>query len=776
MALRWVLLLPLLLQGQEETPPERVIDPAKEVVILVNENVPESVSIGEYYASRRGIPSSNICKVRTTPNEICDWAQLRKEILAPLKAFLEDKPDVLFIVPTWGIPVKTREENPKNDGQGGPDGPLGTFVIGRDYACVDREIELLRVEHDLDGWFASKVFAIERRIIREDGIYIVSRLDGPNAEAARGLVDLALYGEAYGIEGKALLDTRGLTGSSDGYAGVDQEMKQIGPVFERGGVEFDHDDKAEVVDLGTREHQGHYWGWYTGNIECSKAGWRFRPGAVGAHLHSFSAEQFRRTNQTWTGPLVHHGITGTCGTVYEPLASGFPYGQVFFARFLDGYSFGESMTIATRFTSWMAVYAGDPLYTPYAPGWKERQEKNREVARAAYKTISAALDAGDPAKAMEIAKQVEAIGVPYAGVEDTSFVVREAKSRAAFPDRKAKGTVAELRQAILAAGAATDAKQGLALARKAADQSPASADAALLLARWAAEAGAGREALESAETAEKVVPGYDALFWKGRALMLLKRPKEALAAFDAALAAKFSLPALRGAGEALVELKRYKEVIERLEAVVKRNPEEREVAVELGRALVAVREWKRAVEVLDAALKDLPILWSDLKPWAGCADLLASALRSEGIEKERPLELSQAVRDILANRARPTPPPVAAKIATAVDEAWLGDKLNDFPVYDDRSPGFPKVRLGNRSPGDVQVYIHGPVSTQLALKPFSGKDPKPLELDLPPGVYRIAVVITEKGSKPKKLFREVRLMPGTIIAVAFDAAHQFYKP
>src|SRR5688572_16848310 len=165
MTARFALIAFLAVALQEQEPSEeKAVDPAKDVVILVNESVPESASIGEYYASRRGIPKSNICRVRTTPNEICDWPELRKDVLEPLKKFLEDKPSVLYIVPVWGIPVKTREENPNNDGKGGPGGPVTTFVEGRDYACVDREIELLKTQHDLDGWFASKVFRVERRI------------------------------------------------------------------------------------------------------------------------------------------------------------------------------------------------------------------------------------------------------------------------------------------------------------------------------------------------------------------------------------------------------------------------------------------------------------------------------------------------------------------------------------------------------------------------------------------------------------------------------------
>jgi len=778
MVIRRALVCLLLLVPQDSSDAiERSVDVKKEVVILVNETIPESVSIGEYYASKRGIPREQICRVRTVGQEICTWPQLRTDILIPLRSFLETKPDVLYIVPTYGVPLKTAEEKPENDGKGGPEGPITSMVTGRDYCCVDRELELLKIDHEIEGWFASKVFKAEKRLTKEEGIYIVSRLDGPTAEEARRLVDLALYGEAYGIEGKSLLDTRGMTKAGEGYADIDLEMKGIAPIFEKHEIPFDHDDKEDVVDLATREDAAHYWGWYTGNMVCSKDAFRFRPGAVGAHLHSFSAIVLRKKAQNWTGPLVHHGITGTCGTVYEPLAAGFPYGTIFFDRFLQGYTFGESMSMATAFTSWMAVYVGDPLYAPYASGMKARQTKNRETAKTAYKSISAALDAGDSAKALELAREVDAIGIAYAGAEDSSFLAREAKSRAAFPDRKAKGPVAELRKAVEAAAAATEAKQGVALARKAVELSPASCDANRLLARWSAELGSSREALAAAEIVEKVDPGFESFYWKGRAQLLMKRPKEALASFDAALAIKFDLETLRRAGEALVEMKQYKEAIDRLEVVVKAQPEELELAVELGKALLAMKEWRRAVEALREALKDLPVVWNDVRSWADCCELQAVALAAEGIDKDKSKELAQVARDLKSGRVRATNAASAAKIGTAVDEASDATLINEMPVFEERSGGLPRLRLSNRSPGDMQVYLSGPISLSVTLPRYPGKgSEKVTEVELAPGIYRIAVVVTEKGNKPHKLKKDQRVEPGVVLGLGVDDQLKVYKP
>lgn len=748
------------------------------VVVLVNESVPESVSIGEYYAKRRGIPADRICRIRTVADEACSWAECRTNILGPLKTFLGSRPDVLYVVPVYGVPVKTTEENAADDAQGA-EGPM-QFVAGRDYACIDREIELLKVDHELPGWLPSKTFKEDRPLTTEDGIYIVSRLDGPSPEAARGLVDLALYGEAYGIEGTCLLDTRGLP-ATDGYGGIDVEMKNIAQVYEKNGLAFTHDDQPDVVDLATRTGQAHYWGWYTGHVICSRDEWRFARGAVGAHLHSFSAAELRRKDRTWTGPLVHHGIAGTCGTVYEPLASGFPYGTIFLDRFFKGRNFGESMQMANMFTSWMAVFVGDPLYAPYAPGMKERQERNRNLAREAYKSIAAALDGGEPAKAEAAAKEVDAIGVPYAGAEDCSFLIRETRARAAFPDRKAAGKVADLRKAVDAARAAMesgDPKKGLAEAKRALDLSPVNVDANLILARCSIGSGGARAALDALEIVEKVEPGFEPLALRGRALRALNRPKEALAAFEAALALRFDIDCTREIGGILLDQKKYAEAIQRLEGAYRIRPADREIAGDLGRAHIAVKDWKRAVEVLGNAVQDLPRAWSDLKEFTSCNELLLAALKGEGRDKERIAALSGQVRDLKSGRVKPTPRSQAAAVDDRVDEA-MGDPsgvaLGELPFFGETTDGLPRIRLSNASPAEITFLVSGPVSFTRTLKGSAKGNDKGVELDIVPGVYRIAAVILHQGKRSLHR-REQRIDVGRFPAFSFDAAFKLALP
>ena len=182
--MQFILLLALL-QGAD--PVERSVDPKTQVVILVNEDVPESVEVGEYYAKRRGIPAKQICRVKTATTETISWPDFRTQILEPLKEFLKKRPSVLYVIPVYGVPVKTSEENPKDDKRRDRD-RTERIVTNRDYACIDREIELIRQDHEINGWIDSKTFKEDRHFSVLDKIFIVCRLDGPSPDKVKAMI------------------------------------------------------------------------------------------------------------------------------------------------------------------------------------------------------------------------------------------------------------------------------------------------------------------------------------------------------------------------------------------------------------------------------------------------------------------------------------------------------------------------------------------------------------------------------------------------------------
>ncbi|MBI3097119.1 MAG: TIGR03790 family protein [Planctomycetes bacterium] len=750
---------------------DRQVDPARQVVIVVNEAAPGSVEIGDHYARRRGIPTTQVCRLSTSTGEVVPWPECREKILQPLREFLKSRPNALYVVPVYGVPVKTSEEKPENDGKG--EDPYTQCVVGRDFACIDREIELLNQEHDLEGWIASPQFSVDRHLTPEDRVYIVSRLDGPTPESVHALIENAIYGETYGIEGTCLLDTRGL--KEGGHASIDIEMRGIEEVYRRYEFTFRHDQEAAVVRLGTIPNLAHYWGWYTGDVIADPA-FRFNRGAVGSHLHSFAAAVLRSADRTWTGPLVAHGITGTCGTVYEPLSDGFPFGTIFLDRFFKGYTFGEAMQMSNKFTSWMAVFVGDPLYAPYAKGMKDRQTANRLLAMEAAKNLEGLLDAGDLEAARKTGQELEALPIAYDGAADVGWLAREIRARG-LSKKAATGTVAALRAAIGEAGGAPAPDKALAAARKGLVLSEMNFECNLIAGRVLAGQGKSKEAAEALRRATAVEPSHaEAQRVLGAAYLALKQDVEALKAYEAAEAAGDSGSA-RALGEILLRLKKYAEAEQRLVEALARHPEDRGLLLLRVQCLAALKRQAEAVPALEAAVRRAPADPADAAPYAACWQRLLDALQSAG--KRDAIDPCRKVVNSLAARSKSS---LSGARAEAVNrEIEEGRKrqgageLGAPLALDPPAPGLPVLHLANRSMFDLEIQVSGPLVWSGKLTHLKGQTkPEVLTLPLYPGKYRI-LVTARRDKVMTTLFREAEFTLDREYGLGLDAELKVYR-
>lgn len=723
--MNWILALTLLLQER------------KDVVVVVNTNVPASIEIGEYYCAKRGIPRSQICRVTTGSGEVIPWPEFRKTILEPLREFLKSRPEVLYVVPVYGVPVKTSEEKPENDGKG--EDTLSKCVTGRDFACIDREIELLKQEHELDGWIPSKTFRAERHITLDDQIYVVCRLDGPTPESAKALVDNALYGEAFGIEGTSFLDTRGM--KEDGsYGSIDCEMKLIAEVYKKHGIEFKHDDEGPVVKLAAS--MAHYWGWYTGDAMIDPS-FRFHRGAVGAHLHSFSAGVLRSKTQTWTGPLVEHGITGTCGTVYEPLSVGFPYGTTFLDRFFQGYTFGESMQMANMYTSWMAVFVGDPLYAPYAPGMKEAQAARRKLSKDGPAQLEALLDKNDLDAADKLAAELAAIPE----VAGLPFLLREAKARR---KKAGAGTLKELRAQI----AASAWKKGLAI-------SEWNFECNLGLGKSLVAEGSARAGADALLKALEIEPkSSGALHALGLAYLALKQPEDAAKSFRAAMDVDGHAPSARELGELLFKQRKYDEALQLLETAAP----DAELTILIAKCHLEMKAPAKAVAALEKAVATPIDSPDDVDVYGQCWELLLKANKAAGNA-----EKADVCAKMLAGFAARKGAAKAKGLQKIVEDAKpKAAALGDLKTYDDKFVGLPTLYLANGSAWEVEVYVLGPQEWTTKLRGVSGSTkPKTTALPAYPGKYRI-LVIAKKGKEVKSFYRDQEFEANRNYALAFD--------
>jgi len=111
-----------------------------------------------------------------------------------------------------------------------------------------------------------------------------------------------------------------------------------------------------------------YYGWYADGVSgpFTQPEFRFKPGAIAVHLHSFSASTLHDPKLNWVAPLLMKGAAASLGNVYEPYLQLTTNLDVLNDRLLHGFTLAESASMATQALSWMTVVVGDPLYRPYA--------------------------------------------------------------------------------------------------------------------------------------------------------------------------------------------------------------------------------------------------------------------------------------------------------------------------------------------------------------------------------------------------------------------------
>jgi uncharacterized protein (TIGR03790 family) len=332
---------------------------------------------------QRGIPAANLVLLDAPEAPDISWTEfvdrvfnpLRRQLTAAgwLKGLVTDQLDaegrlryvfyghqIAFLVTCYGIPIRIVNDPARL--ARATSRPRPEFNTNQ--AAVDSELALLAtldtptagpVNNPLYGRLDPDDF-IRGQIVR------VARLDGPSAAAARGLVDSALAGEAHGLQGRAYLDFSGKDPLGDQWlAGDGQLLRQLG---------FDVSENHVPALIGWSERfdaPALYFGWWSWELSgpISDPDFRFPPGAIAIHIHSFSAEMIRDGTHRWVGPLVNRGVAATVGNVFEPYLQLTHNPQMFLDALVHGLTTGEAAFYSLPALSWQGVFIGDPLYRPF---------------------------------------------------------------------------------------------------------------------------------------------------------------------------------------------------------------------------------------------------------------------------------------------------------------------------------------------------------------------------------------------------------------------------
>jgi len=449
-----VLLSALLLIAGMTIHASTAVEDASATFVIYNVNDSEAKGLADFYCEARGISPQRKIPINAPTREEISREEYDEQIATPVRKELirrgvwfvtldmMNRPilyasSLRYAVLIRGLPLKISQcKVYPGDAKNQPD-PYG----GCNAASVDSELSVLGLfTPQISGTLNNPLYRDSTSANDGDtqqtpplGMLLVSRLDAPTAAAVRNMVKAGIKAEREGLWGWGYIDLRSL--SAEGYARGDQWIREAGQAMRRNGIPVLSEDLPDTLQAGFPvTDAAAYYGWHAEHIDGPFAdpSFRFIPGAVAVHLHSFSATTLRDAKKGWTGPLLEHGASASLGNVFEPYLPFTTNLGVFASTLLSGRNLAESYYAAQPVLSWMSVCVGDPLYRPYGDFYDHQSslEQNRWVdyrgiilshhgdilasaadlkSRAAEKKESlylealgaAQLDAGDPVHAEE---------------------------------------------------------------------------------------------------------------------------------------------------------------------------------------------------------------------------------------------------------------------------------------------------------------------------------------------------------------------------------------
>ncbi|HPA19807.1 MAG TPA: TIGR03790 family protein [Verrucomicrobiae bacterium] len=356
------------------------------LLVVYNESLPASQEVARYYCAGRGIPPERMLGIRCPAVEEISREEFERSVRDPIdaqfvgkgwiaresKEVRHERRSVRLEIPThneiygialcWGVPLRIADDTNRAEAGAAPQARTTA-------AAVDSELAVLPIRGTrLSGPLANPFYrcpqGFDGRFARN--IMLVTRLDGPSPDTVKARLDDAWRAEREGLVGWACFDARGI--KDGGYKQGDDWLLRAAQMTRRWGMPTTIDEGDAIVGPDALWSDiALYAGWYAGSISGALAepSFRFRPGAVAYHIHSFSASTVRNANAAWVGPLVDRGAAATIGSVLEPYLSLTPNVDVFVENLLLGRTFAEAAYASEPVLSWMITFVGDPLYRPF---------------------------------------------------------------------------------------------------------------------------------------------------------------------------------------------------------------------------------------------------------------------------------------------------------------------------------------------------------------------------------------------------------------------------
>ncbi len=343
-----------------------------DVLVVVNGNSSASEEVGDYFATRRGIPESHICRISASGVETIDsleFKRLQWQIEGYMR--LHNLTDSInYIVTTMGCPLRVISSQPDQtdkDIWGGTASFEDCLVLinGRDSTLI------LAVKNSGSPAWRSRYFDSHTRFRRDPQnlpIYLVTRLDGYTVDNVKSLIRKAETPVSVN-QGKWVLDV-----APDREAMPNGWLRSADTVLRGKALDVLLNEDATYL----REQPGvvGYASWGSSDPAANGAASvpdnQWLDGSIAETFSGVNAQSFRPTlGVSSIADWLENGATGVSamkGYTDNPVyLGGMARPQILFDRYTSGWNMAESFYAASSYVAWRQVIVGDPKMQ-LAPG------------------------------------------------------------------------------------------------------------------------------------------------------------------------------------------------------------------------------------------------------------------------------------------------------------------------------------------------------------------------------------------------------------------------
>ncbi|CAN5728933.1 hypothetical protein BH11ARM2_BH11ARM2_30930 [soil metagenome] len=320
-------------------------------LVVVNSLSKDSLTVGSYYAKRRGIPIANIVIV-----EVPDEEEIPRDVY---KAKIENKvmdatlaKDIDYIVTTKGVPIRLKESGMSVD----------AFLTTMDTDIMPlSSLKAEDIRKNINPYFGQKeAFSHDR-----SHLYLTCRIDGYTVDDCKKLVDNSIAAKP--STGPFLLDEAD-NRRGEGFGELQRTMPKAADLLKARGLKVQLDTGKDFI--APDEPLAGYCSWGSNDNAYKRDLYqklRFQPGAIAETFVSTSGRTFRPTTggQSLIADLIAQGVTGVKGYVSEPYVFALCRPEILFDRYVNGGNLAESFYAASPIVKWKDVVIGDPLCRPY---------------------------------------------------------------------------------------------------------------------------------------------------------------------------------------------------------------------------------------------------------------------------------------------------------------------------------------------------------------------------------------------------------------------------